>query len=125
MTAQELIAHGLAKPGAYLDTPFGPEPVCVRVERAIFAEVYPGRDWVTLRCEPSDGLMWRGRYPDAVRRGYHCPPVQQPYHNTVLLDGSVPDDELLQMLDGSYQRALRSLTKSARLRVEADAGKDE
>lgn len=119
MTAQDIIAYCVAKPGAYLDQPFGPEPICARVEKRIFAEVYPTRGWVTLKCEPMYGLEQRAWFPDAVRRGYHCPPIQQPYNNTVELDGTVPDEMLRQMMDHSYQRALGSLTREARGRVEA------
>ncbi|MEA5016177.1 MAG: MmcQ/YjbR family DNA-binding protein [Candidatus Limiplasma sp.] len=117
MTPQEILDDCMTKPGAYLDCPFGPEPVCARVERRIFAQVYPGRGWVTLKCEPIQGLAWRERYPQSVRRGYHCPPVQQPYHNTVALDGTVEDGELRAMIAHSYERALKSLTREARARA--------
>ena len=54
------------------------------------------------------------QYPGTVRRGWHCPPVQQPYNNTVTLDGTVPDDVLLAMLAHSYQRAMLGLTRVRR-----------
>lgn len=120
MTAQEILDHCLTKAGAYLDCPFGPEPVCARVGKRIFAEVYPSRGWVTLKCEPMQGLVWREQYPQAVRRGYHCPPVQQPHNNTVTLDGTVEDGLLLEMIRHSYERALASLTREARARVLAE-----
>ena len=114
MTLDQLLQRALAMPHAYADTPFGPEPICARIGKRIFAEVFPSRGWVTFKCEPQDGLMWRAAYPDHVRRGYHCPPPQHPYSNTVTLDGAVPDDVLTLMLEQSYARALRTMTKKER-----------
>lgn len=67
--------------------------------------------WITLKCDPIYGEMTRSQYPGNVRRGYHCPPPQHPYNNTITLDGTVPDAVLLEMIDHSYARALASLTK--------------
>ncbi len=117
MNIQELLDRCLAMPAAYADTPFGPEPICVRVGRRIFAEVYFTRGWVTFKCEPEQGLVWRSQFPQHVRRGYHCPPPQHPYSNTVTLDGAVPDDTLLAMLEHSYARALRTMTRAERAEV--------
>lgn len=117
MKPQEIIDYCMQKPGAYTDCPFGPEPICVRVEKRIFAEVFPVRDWVTLKCEPMQGLLWREMFEGSVRRGYHCPPIQQPYNNTVELGGTVPDDLLRMMMDHSYERAVLSLTKAARAKI--------
>lgn len=114
MTPQAILDVCLQKQGAYLDCPFGPEPICARVGKRIFAEVFPTRMWVTLKCEPMQGLVWRERYPDTIRRGWHCPPVQQPHNNTITLDGTVSDEQLLVMIDHSYDRALKSLTRAAR-----------
>ena len=118
MTPQEILDYCLTKPGAYLECPFGPEPICARVEGRIFAQVYPSRGWVTLKCEPVQGIIWREQYPQAVRHGYHCPLVQQPYNNTILLDGMVENGLLLEMIRYSYNRALESLRRTARARVE-------
>lgn len=107
----------MQKQGVYLDCPFGPEPICARVGKRIFAEVFPTRMWVTLKCEPMQGLVWREQYPDNIRRGWHCPPVQQPHNNTIALDGTVSDEQLLVMIDHSYDRVLKSLTRAAREQV--------
>ncbi|MCE5343312.1 MAG: MmcQ/YjbR family DNA-binding protein [Eubacteriales bacterium] len=114
MNIQSIFNYCLAKHGAYFNNPFGAEPVCARIGKRIFAEIYPSRAWVTLRCDPVYGLAMREAYPGTVRRGYYCPPSQQPHHNTVTLDGTVPDDVLLQMIDHSYESALKSLTRAQR-----------
>ena len=123
MTPQEIIDYGMEKPGAYTDCPFGPEPICLRVEKRIFAEVYFSKPWITLKCEPTQGLAWRQAYPEQVRRGWHCPPVQQPYNNTVTMDGVLSAEILKEMLSHSYDRAVQSLTKAAQERVRGNAPK--
>ena len=108
------MAKCLEKQGSYLYCPFGPEPVCARVGKRIFAEIFISKPWVTFKCDALYGLMMREKYPGAIRRGYHCPPPQHPYNNTVTLDGTVPDVELFAMLDHSYARALSAQTKAER-----------
>lgn len=119
MLMQELMERALAYPAACAESPFGPDSVCIRIGEhgPIFASFMPARDWVSFRCEAIQGMVWREQFPGIVRRGYHCPPVQQPYNNTVTLDNTVPDTILLDMLDHSYQRALRSLTKARRMEL--------
>jgi predicted DNA-binding protein (MmcQ/YjbR family) len=114
MNAKALMAKCLEKQGSYLYCPFGPEPVCARVGKRIFAEIFISKPWVTFKCDALYGLMMREKYPGVIRRGYHCPPPQHPYNNTVTLDGTVPDVELFAMLDHSYARALSSQTKAER-----------
>lgn len=116
MTGEEIIAYSMDKSGAVVSQPFGPDSVCVRIGEGgpIFTSVFLDRPWLSLRCEPMYGLSLRQRYPQTIRRGWHCPPVQQPYNNTITLDGTVSDALLREMIDHSYQRALQSMTKAKR-----------
>ena len=111
MTAAEILTYCLSKSGAYLDHPFGEIPVCAKVEKRLFAQLYPNPDdyKITLNCDMETGEFYRQLYPDAVTRGYHCPPIQQPYFNTVRLDGDLSDEELLQMIDHSYDTVVKKL----------------
>lgn len=113
---QEWLKKALSLPQAVADNPFGAGSICVRIgpHGPIFASFMPAKNWVSFRCERQQGQAWRAAFPDAVRRGYHCPPVQQPYNNTVTLDGSVPEECLHEMLLHSYERAKRSMSKAAR-----------
>jgi predicted DNA-binding protein (MmcQ/YjbR family) len=112
MTTQEIIDYCLTKNQSYVDYPFGEIPICVRVNKKIFAQVYPLHDdyKVTLKCDMMTGDFFRHQYPGVVVRGYHCPPVQQPYWNTVFLD-RIPDEELLNMIDHAYDQVIKSFSK--------------
>lgn len=122
MTPQEVIRLCLAKKGAYLDYPFGPDAVIVKVGKTeerpgrIFAQVFPlkGRDFMTLNCDRMTGEFYRQLFPGVIVRGYHCPPVQQPYFNTFPLDGSVPDEMIREMAEHSYRTVVKKLAKAVR-----------
>ncbi|MBE5801425.1 MAG: GNAT family N-acetyltransferase [Clostridiales bacterium] len=116
MNLSDLLEKALTLPAACAESPFGPESICVRIGQhgRIFASFMPMPGWVSFKCEPNQGMDWRQQYPGTVRRGYHCPPVQQPYNNTITMDGTVPDEVLLQMLYHSYDCALKSLTAARR-----------
>ena len=113
---QQLMERALTFPAACAENPFGADSICIRIgpHGPIFLSLMPGCSWASFRCEPQMGQIWRTEFPGTVRRGWHCPPVQQPYNNTVTLDGTVPPDVLEAMLEHSYARALKGLTKARR-----------
>jgi len=113
MTCERLADLCLKKPGAYEDYPFGDDTACYKVRGKIFAQIFSlrGERKATFKCEPILADLFRQKYPGSVTRGYHCPPVQQPYWNTVSLDGSVPDDELRMMLDHAYNAVVAKLPR--------------
>ncbi len=123
MTADDIIAYCLQKKNSYIDYPFGDIPVCVRLRignrTPIFAQLNPSPDnfRITLSCEPMTGDFYRRLYPGKVVRGYHCPPVQQPFFNTVTLDGTVPDDKLKIMMDEAYEAVVKKLPKKLQMEL--------
>lgn len=101
-----------AKPGAAEDYPFGDEVAVFKVADRMFALVSLGSPpgSVSLKCDPdlADGL--RTRYP-AITPGYH---LNKRHWNTVELDGSVPGDELLDLIDHSYELVVARLPRAQR-----------
>jgi predicted DNA-binding protein (MmcQ/YjbR family) len=99
-------------PGAVEDYPFGDGVAVFKVGGRMFALVPldgdPGR--VNLKCDPELALHLRARY-GAVRPGYH---QNKRHWNTVDLDGSIPDDELQEMIDHSYELVLGQLPRVRR-----------
>ena len=84
MNAAEIAAYCLRKQHVTQTYPFGSIPVCFKLNGRIFAQLYPDSDFfrLTLKCTREMGEFYRRVYPEKVRRGYHCPPVQQPYTGT-------------------------------------------
>lgn len=112
MDLKTIATYLLAKKGATEETPFGPEALVYKVMGKMFAlvawEEVPLR--ISLKCEPGQALLLRDVYP-AVRPGYH---LNKAHWNTITLDGTVPNDELLGMIDDSYDLVVRSLTRAQR-----------
>lgn len=63
-------------PGAYIDFPFGDIPICIKVNKEIFAQLYPNKNdyKITLNCDRITAEFYRSQYPNIVVRGYYCPP---------------------------------------------------
>lgn len=129
--AEELLDYCLAKPGAYLDFPFGPGVAVVKVKAPsqpsgrIFAQVFTlhGEPAATLSCDPATAALFRGLYPGVVVRGYHCPRVQQPYFNTLPLAG-VPDEDVIELADRAYEVVVAKLPKYRQRELAGAHGSD-
>lgn len=119
MTCEQIKAYCLSKHGAVETYPFGPVPICFKLNGKIFAQLYPyPEDYrITLKCTRETGETYRLVYPQLVTRGYHCPPVQQPYWNTIKLNG-FPEDELIRLMDHAYDTVLYSFSKRVQREIE-------
>ena len=101
--------------GAVEDYPFGDGVAVYKVGGRMFALVSldgdPGS--VNLKCDPDLVLELRARYP-AVRPGYH---QDKRHWNTVELDGSIPESELREMIEQSYELVVSRLPLADRARL--------
>ena len=100
------------KPGSTEDYPFGDGAAVFKVAGRMFALVSlgPSPGSVSLKCDPRLAEDLRVRYA-AITPGYH---LNKRHWNTVELDDSVPDEELLDLIDHSYNLVVASLTKVQR-----------
>ena len=108
----------MSKPCAYESRPFGELPICYRVGGKIFAQFGTMPEWykMTLKTNPDAAFFYRDLYPGVVVRGYHCPPVQQPYWNTIELE-EFPEQVLVQMIDEAYDQVVKGLTRKLRKKL--------
>lgn len=124
MTPQQFIDAALWFPEAVETEPFGPGTLVYKVAGRMFALLSErnreGVPFVTLKCDPDLALELRAEF-DAVFPGYH---TDKRHWNSVLLDGTVPDDELLEMLRHSYQQVVARLRRADRERLLAALGED-
>ena len=120
MLVDDIKSYCLSKHKANEVYPFGDIPICYKLNNKIFAQIYPN-EWdykITLKCTAEAGQFYREVYPGKVVRGYHCPPVQQPYWNTIYLD-DFPDEELLNMIDLAYETVLKSFSKKVQMCIRS------
>jgi len=124
VTPQQFIDAALWFPEAVETEPFGPGTLVYKVAGRMFALLSErnreGVPFVTLKCAPDLALELRAEF-DAVFPGYH---TDKRHWNSVLLDGTVPDDELLEMLRHSYQQVVARLRRADRERLLAALGED-
>jgi predicted DNA-binding protein (MmcQ/YjbR family) len=111
MTGPELLHHCLAKPGAWQDEPWEGD-VVAKVGSKIFAFLGTGGS-VGVKCgrNRDDADEWLARYPqDATASAY----IGRYGWNTLRLGGAIPDDEILEAVDASYDAVVASLPKRDR-----------
>ena len=110
-----VIAQCAAEPGSAENYPFRDGVAVFKVAGKMFAlvslDTRPGR--ASLRCDPDLAVVLRGRFP-AVTAGYH---LSKRHWNTIELDGSLLDGELLDLIDHSYDLVVAGLTQPARARL--------
>lgn len=124
MLLEDIKKYCSSKHEAYEDYPFGDVPICYKLNGKVFAQIYPyPNDYkITLKCTADAGQFYRMMYPGKVVRGYHCPPVQQPYWNTIYLD-DFPDEELLNMIDHAYETVFNSFSKKVQAQISSVIGR--
>lgn len=104
LTHKDLEDYLLKKPHAWLDYPFGKETAVYKVgneENAkMFALIAEGSDpiRISLKCDPKLAEVLRERY-ESVMPGYH---LSKRHWNTIVLTGQLTDQELLDLIDHSY-----------------------
>lgn len=111
MSIAELIAYCLAKPGAWQDEPWDGDAVA-KVGAKIFA-FFGGTGSIGLKCGPSREAAdeWLARYPaDASVMAY----IGRSGWNTLRVGGAIPDDELLEAIDASYEHVVAKLPRKDR-----------
>ena len=114
MTRDELLAHCLAKPGAWPDQPWEDDAVA-KVGSKIFAFLGSGDDRVTvgLKCgaDRAEADEWLSRYPDDASV---MPYIGRSGWNTLVANGAITDDEVLEAVDASYAYVVSRLPRRER-----------
>lgn len=112
MNLEQLRAVLLSKKGTTEERPFGPDDLVFKVLGKMFA-ICSADDpppSISLKCDPSQALFLRDLYT-AVKPGYH---LNKQHWNTVIFDDSIPEAELLGMIDDSYDLVVKGLTRTQR-----------
>lgn len=117
MDVEEIRAYCLTKKGTDEGLPFGETTLVIKVGGKIFILInLEGDPSVNLKCDPSRAIDLREANPSIIP-GYH---MNKKHWNTVVLDGSLSNSLLLEMIDHSYDLVLQSLPAKLRLEIEQD-----
>ena len=111
-TREEALTYGMSFPDTYREAPFhDPNWQLVRVKKSkkAFLWTYEKDGYINLnlKVDPQWRDLWRKTYK-SVLPAYH---QNKEHWNTVVLDGSIPDDVIKRMIAESYDLVTDSPTK--------------
>lgn len=117
-TREEALRYGLSFPDTYIDAPFHDENwqlVRIRKNKKAFLWTYEkdGHICINIKVNPEWRDFWRSTY-EAVLPGYH---QNKEHWNTVILDGTIPENEIRRMIAESYDLVIK---KTSRKKQEND-----
>lgn len=111
-TREEVLAFALSFPDTYQDAPFHDDNwqlVRVKGSRKVFLWTYERNGYMNLnvKVDPEWRDYWRDAF-ESVLPGWH---QNREHWNTIILDGSVPDDAVREMIAESYRLVTDSPSK--------------
>lgn len=111
-TREEILAYGLTFADTYVDTPFSDtnwQLVRVKKSKKAFLWTYEKDGFLNLnvKADPEWRDFWRSTY-ESVIPGYH---QNKEHWNTIILDGSIPNEDVKRMIAESYDLVTDSPTK--------------
>jgi predicted DNA-binding protein (MmcQ/YjbR family) len=112
MSPTELRDHCLSFAGAEETFPFGPKTSVFKVAGKMFAlsQLRAASLRISLKCEPQLAEALRGAYA-AVLPGYH---LNKRHWNTVIIDGSLSEQMIKDLIEDSYDLVVSQLPTSRR-----------
>ena len=111
-TREEALEYGLTFPDTYMETPFHDsnwQLVRVKGSKKAFLWIYEREGYINLnvKVNPEWRDFWRSTF-HSVLPGYH---QNKEHWNTIILDDSIPDDDIKRMIGESYDLITDSPTK--------------
>ena len=121
MNGEQARSYFLSLPESLEDFPFGPETPIFKIKNKWFGFLRYKNNiaHINLKCNPEEAMVIRDIF-EAVIPGYH---MNKEHWNTVILNGTVPKEEIEKMIDISYSLVVGNLRKSDRLALEVKYGK--
>ena len=112
ITREAALEFGLSFQNTYTERPFRDQNwqvVRARENKKIFLWIYERNGYVNLnvKANPEWRDFWRSAY-ESVQAGYH---QNKEHWNTIILDGTVPDEDIRRMIAESYDLVSDSPTK--------------
>ena len=115
MNPESLREYCLSLPAVSEEFPFDEQTLVFKVKGKMFAltdvDTFAS---INLKCEPERAVELREQH-DSILPGYH---MNKKHWNTVLLDGSLGDRLLKEMILDSYRLVVAGLPKKVREELE-------
>lgn len=109
MNVEEIRAYALSKENVTEGFPFGEGALVFKVDEKMFLLLSLGASPLqfNVKCAPDKALDWREQYA-SVLPGYH---MNKKHWNTVIVDGSLNNRQLREMIDDSYDLVCKKKRK--------------
>lgn len=115
MNIEQFRLYCLAKKMVTEEFPFDQHTLVFKVAGKMFALTGLNEDFrVNLKCNPEKAIELREQY-EAVIPGYH---MNKQHWNTVIMDDSIPDHGIKEMIDHSYSLVVDGLSKKMRESIQ-------
>lgn len=112
MNIEEYHNYCLSKAGVTEEFPFDEETLVFKVMGKMFALTDVDHFVsINLKCDPERAIELREIY-SGILPGYH---MSKKHWNTVMIDGSVDDQLLIELIDHSYNLVVAGLPKKDQL----------
>jgi predicted DNA-binding protein (MmcQ/YjbR family) len=104
MNIEILREYCLSKKNVTESFPFGDDTLVFKAAGKIFVLANLDGDLsLNLKCDPALAIELRERFTSVIP-GYH---MNKKHWNTVFIDGSIPDKDVLSWIDHSYDLVLK------------------
>ncbi|MGN0435564.1 MAG: methylated-DNA--[protein]-cysteine S-methyltransferase [Wujia sp.] len=112
ITREEALEYGLSFPGTYQDAPFHDENwqlVRIKGSKKAFLWTYERNGYINLnvKADPDSRDFFRNAFASVIP-GWH---QNKEHWNTIILDGSIPDSDVKNMIAISYELVSDNPTK--------------
>ncbi|MDQ3191552.1 MAG: MmcQ/YjbR family DNA-binding protein [Bacteroidota bacterium] len=109
MNIEEFREYCLLKKGVTEEFPFDNVTLVFKVMGKMFALTdIDNFESINLKCDPEKAVELREQY-SAIIPGYH---MNKKHWNTIIIDQSVPEKNLLSLIDHSYELVCSGLSKT-------------
>ncbi len=114
MNIEDIREYCLSKKGVTEEFPFDETTLVFKVAGKMFLLTdLTGDLSLNLKCDPERAIELREHYP-AILPGYH---MNKKYWNTVMIDGTLSNTFIFQLIDESYERVVEKLPRKIQLEL--------
>ena len=115
MTLKQLIKYLLSKPETKEELPFGPDALVFKVSGKMYSLVAWEEDpiYISMKCDPDRAVALRNTYP-SIKPAYH---FNKTHWNMVFIDGTLIDEQIMELIDHSYDLVVKKLKKNDRDKI--------
>ena len=108
MNIESYRGHCISKPGVTEEFPFDNVTLVFKVMGKMFALTNVDKfESINLKCDPDRSVELRASHP-GITPGFH---MNKKHWNTLIMDNSINDELILELINHSYDLVVKSLTR--------------